>query len=194
MHADPEQRRWNHVCRERPNAKELCIGCEDIRASVSSHFSHLAWTHVSCKECGLGPMNILLMSDLKHSISRDYGILKEEDGVVNSSLIIIDCKEILHQITINDLPVGCSVDEVLHLVHWQAWRGLPCQDGDLEAAPSSPMWRTVMNTSLQITPLLKMWLSPVTKGPPICTDFVVFMLTHHLSMFWRQNTLFFHLK
>lgn len=91
------------------------LGCEVIGASVDSHFSHLAWTNVPRKEGGLGPMNIPLVSDLKHTISKDYGVLKE-DGVAYRGLFIIDGKGILRQITINDLPVGRSVDEILRLV------------------------------------------------------------------------------
>ncbi|XP_073443519.1 peroxiredoxin-2 [Dendrobates tinctorius] len=92
------------------------IGCEVIGASVDSHFSHLAWTNVPRKDGGLGPMNIPLLSDLKRTISKDYGVLKEEDGVAYRGLFIIDNKGILRQITINDLPVGRCVDEVLRLV------------------------------------------------------------------------------
>ncbi|XP_053317902.1 peroxiredoxin-2 [Spea bombifrons] len=92
------------------------INCEVVGASVDSHFSHLAWTNVARKQGGLGPMNIPLLSDLKHSISRDYGVLKEEDGVSFRGLFIIDNKGILRQITINDLPVGRSVEETLRLV------------------------------------------------------------------------------
>ncbi|XP_056425769.1 peroxiredoxin-2-like [Hyla sarda] len=85
------------------------IGAEVIRASVDSHFSHLAWTNIPRKEGSLGPMNIPLVSDLKQTISRDYGVLTEEDGVAYRGLFIIDNKSILHQITINDLPVGRSI-------------------------------------------------------------------------------------
>lgn len=36
--------------------------------------------------------------------------------IINSALFIIDGKGILRQITMNDLPVGRSVDETLRLV------------------------------------------------------------------------------
>ncbi len=49
-------------------------------------------------------------------ISRDYGVLIEDEGVALRGLFIIDPKGILRQITINDLPVGRSVDETLRLV------------------------------------------------------------------------------
>ncbi|XP_044134883.1 peroxiredoxin-2 isoform X2 [Bufo gargarizans] len=116
------------------------IGCEVIGASVDSHFSHLAWTNVPRKEGGLGPMNIPLLSDLKHTISRDYGVLKEEDGVAYRGLFIIDSKGILRQITINDLPVGRSVDEVLRLV--QAFQ-FTDQHGEVCPAGWKPGSRTI---------------------------------------------------
>lgn len=49
-------------------------------------------------------------------ISRDYGVLDEESGIPFRGLFIIDGKQNLRQITVNDLPVGRSVDETLRLV------------------------------------------------------------------------------
>uniref|UniRef100_A0A9J8BWS6 Peroxiredoxin-1 n=2 Tax=Cyprinus carpio TaxID=7962 RepID=A0A9J8BWS6_CYPCA len=92
------------------------IGCEVIAASTDSHFSHLAWINTPRKQGGLGSMNIPLVADLTQSISRDYGVLKEDEGLAYRGLFVIDDKGILRQITINDLPVGRSVDETLRLV------------------------------------------------------------------------------
>ncbi|XP_070563621.1 peroxiredoxin-like [Ptychodera flava] len=92
------------------------INCEVIACSVDSHFSHLAWTNTPRNKGGLGEMNIPLLSDLTKQISKDYGVLLEEEGVSFRGLFIIDDKGILRQITINDLPVGRSVDETLRLV------------------------------------------------------------------------------
>ena len=50
------------------------------------------------------------------SISKDYGVLDESSGIAFRGLFIIDGKGILRQITINDLPVGRSVDETIRLV------------------------------------------------------------------------------
>ncbi|TDH16489.1 hypothetical protein EPR50_G00019660 [Perca flavescens] len=92
------------------------IGCEVIGCSVDSHFSHLAWINTPRKQGGLGTMKIPLVADLTKTISRDYGVLKEDDGIAYRGLFVIDDKGILRQITINDLPVGRSVDETLRLV------------------------------------------------------------------------------
>jgi len=49
-------------------------------------------------------------------ISKDYGVLIEEEGIALRGLFIIDPKGTLRQITVNDLPVGRSVDETLRLI------------------------------------------------------------------------------
>lgn len=61
-------------------------------------------------------MKIPLLADKSCSIARSYGVLKEEDGIPFRGLFIIDRNQNLRQITINDLPVGRSVDETLRLV------------------------------------------------------------------------------
>ena len=61
-------------------------------------------------------MNIPLLSDKTAEIARKYGVLKEDDGIAYRGLFIIDEKGTLRQITINDLPVGRSVEETLRLV------------------------------------------------------------------------------
>jgi len=92
------------------------LDTEVVGCSVDSHFTHLAWINTPRKEGGLGKMNIPLLSDLTHKISRDYGVLLEDLGHTLRGLFIIDKKGVLRQITMNDLPVGRSVDETLRLV------------------------------------------------------------------------------
>nr|XP_027200335.1 peroxiredoxin 1-like [Dermatophagoides pteronyssinus] len=89
--------------------------CEVIACSTDSKFTHLAWINTPRKEGGLGEMHIPLLADKNAKISQDYGVYLEE-GVPLRGLFIIDDKQILRQITINDLPVGRSVDETLRLV------------------------------------------------------------------------------
>lgn len=92
------------------------IECELVACSTDSHFTHLAWINTPRKQGGLGNLNIPLLADKSHRISRDYGVLDEETGIPFRGLFIIDGHQKLRQITINDLPVGRSVDEVLRLV------------------------------------------------------------------------------
>jgi len=92
------------------------IGCEVIAASCDSHFSHLAWVNTPRKEGGLGSMSIPLLADKSGKIAKSYGVYNEETGIPFRGLFIIDTKGNLRQITVNDLPVGRSVDETLRLV------------------------------------------------------------------------------
>jgi len=92
------------------------INCEVVAASTDSHFSHLAWVNTPRKQGGLGDMKIPLLADKTCDIAKRYGCLKEDEGIAFRGLYIIDEKGNLRQITINDLPVGRSVDETLRLV------------------------------------------------------------------------------
>ncbi|XP_053661864.1 uncharacterized protein LOC128711023 [Anopheles marshallii] len=92
------------------------LNTEVIAASIDSHFTHLAWINTPRKEGGLGTINIPLVSDITHTISKDYGVFLDDLGHTLRGLFIIDDRGILRQITMNDLPVGRSVDETLRLV------------------------------------------------------------------------------
>ena len=64
-------------------------------------------------------MNIPMLSDLKKQISRDYKCLiesGEDAGVAMRATYIIDNNGILRYMSINDLPVGRNINEVLRLV------------------------------------------------------------------------------
>lgn len=92
------------------------IGCEVIACSTDSEFSHLAWINTPREKGGLGEMHIPLLADKNSEIARAYGVLKEDEGIAFRGLFIIDPKQKLRQITVNDLPVGRDVDETLRLV------------------------------------------------------------------------------
>ncbi|RLN92386.1 hypothetical protein BBJ28_00012460 [Nothophytophthora sp. Chile5] len=90
------------------------IGC-----SVDSKFAHLAWINTPRKKGGLGEMNIPLVADVAKDVVTKYQVTVEdgeEVGVAFRGLFIIDKEGILRQITINDLPIGRNVDEVLRLI------------------------------------------------------------------------------
>lgn len=92
------------------------LNTEILGISTDSQFTHLAWTQLERKKGGLGSVNIPLLSDLTHQISKDYGVYLEHLGHSLRGMFIIDGKGIVRQITMNDLPVGRSVDETLRLV------------------------------------------------------------------------------
>jgi len=92
------------------------VNCEVVAASTDSLFAHHAWTQQSRKLGGLGKLEIPILSDLTHQISKDYGVYLEDHGHDLRGLFIIDGKGIIRHITLNDPPVGRNVDEILRLV------------------------------------------------------------------------------
>ncbi|CAO3574508.1 unnamed protein product [Mortierella alpina] len=87
-----------------------------LAASCDSHYSHLAWVNTPRSHGGLGEMKIPILADFTKKIATDYGILKEDEGVAYRGLFIIDPNQVIRQITVNDIPVGRSVDETIRLV------------------------------------------------------------------------------
>ncbi|CAH8540025.1 unnamed protein product [Schistosoma mattheei] len=90
--------------------------CQVIACSTDSVYAHLAWTKLDRKAGGLGQMNIPLLSDKNLRISRAYEVLDEQEGHAFRGMFLIDRNGILRQITVNDRPVGRSVDEAIRLL------------------------------------------------------------------------------
>lgn len=94
------------------------INTEVVAVSVDSVYTHLAWINTPRTQGGLGKdLQIPLLADLTKKISQDYGVLMQDAGHTLRGLFIIDDKGVLRQITMNDLPVGRSVDETLRLIN-----------------------------------------------------------------------------
>ena len=87
-----------------------------LAISTDTPESHLAWIKTPRKRGGLGHLNIPLVSDVTKNISNDYGVLLENAGIALRGLFIIDKEGILQQMTVNNLPVGRSVDETIRLI------------------------------------------------------------------------------
>ncbi|KAG0746968.1 hypothetical protein G6F57_006668 [Rhizopus arrhizus] len=92
------------------------LGCNVVAASCDSEYAHLAWSKTERQKGGLGSVKIPILADKTKEIAKMYGVYIEEQGISLRGLFIIDPKGTVRQITINDLPVGRSVDETLRLV------------------------------------------------------------------------------
>jgi peroxiredoxin (alkyl hydroperoxide reductase subunit C) len=86
-----------------------------IAASTDSVFTHLAWVNTPRADGGLGEMKIPILADFDKKVATSYGVLLP-DGVPLRALFLIDPKGTLRQVTVNDLPVGRNVDEIVRLV------------------------------------------------------------------------------
>jgi alkyl hydroperoxide reductase subunit AhpC len=90
-------------------------GAEVIGVSVDSQYSHLAWIKTPRAQGGLGELKYPLVADLTKKISQDYDVLLE-GGVALRGLFLIDKHGVIRHITVNDLPIGRSVDEALRVL------------------------------------------------------------------------------
>jgi peroxiredoxin (alkyl hydroperoxide reductase subunit C) len=89
-----------------------------IGVSVDSHFSHLAWKNIPHRKGGIGNVAFPLVSDLNKNIANSYGIVND-DGVAYRCSVLIDEQMVIRHMTINDLPLGRNIDEMLRLI--DAW-------------------------------------------------------------------------
>ena len=100
-------------------AKFTEFDCQILGCSIDSQFSHMEYCMKTRKQGGLGDMKIPLISDLSKQISKDYGTYidhGEDNGVSFRSTFIIDKEGIVRHISMNDLPVGRSIEEIARLV------------------------------------------------------------------------------
>ncbi len=93
---------------------------EVIGVSVDSHYTHWAWRNTPRNKGGIGKIRYPLVSDLTRNISRDYGVLLEDQGVALRGLFLIDKEGVVRHAVINDLSLGRSVPEALRIV--DAWQ------------------------------------------------------------------------
>lgn len=88
--------------------------------STDSKFSHFAWAAQARKEGGLGPdLHLPLVADRNMKISRDYGVLLEEEGIALRGLFVIDPKGILRYMQFCKFYVNYLSISVLQANHSQ---------------------------------------------------------------------------
>jgi peroxiredoxin 2/4 len=71
-----------------------------VFCSTDSEYSLLAWSTTPRKNGGLGSVNIPLLSDKNLKISRDYGVLIEEEGIALRGLFLIDPRGVVRQVCV----------------------------------------------------------------------------------------------
>lgn len=92
------------------------LNTQVIACSTDSVESHLAWIKTPRKKGGLGNMKIPIVGDITKEIASKYGVLVPEAGIALRGLFIINPQGVIEQITMNNFPVGRSVDETLRLI------------------------------------------------------------------------------
>ena len=90
-------------------------GVELVGVSIDSQFTHFAWRNTPVEKGGIGPVSFPLVADVKHEITRAYGI-EHPDGVALRGSFLIDRNGIVQHQVVNNLPLGREVDEMLRMV------------------------------------------------------------------------------
>lgn len=90
--------------------------CQVIGCSVDSCYSHTAWLNTPKNKGGIADVTYPLVSDLNKTISRDYDVLLEEEGIAYRGLFLIDRQGVVRHQIVNDLALGRSVDEALRIL------------------------------------------------------------------------------
>lgn len=91
------------------------LGVEVVGVSIDSQFTHYAWRNTPVEKGGIGEVAFTMVADVKHEITRAYGI-EHEDGVALRATFLIDKSGVVQHQVVNNLPLGREVDEVIRLV------------------------------------------------------------------------------
>ncbi|OCG69884.1 peroxiredoxin [Gilliamella sp. Occ3-1] len=91
-------------------------GVEVIGISMDSEYVHNAWRNTPQDKGGIGEVKFPIVADIKHSIMQAYGIEHPEAGVALRASFFIDKQGIVRHETINDLPIGRNIDEMIRIV------------------------------------------------------------------------------
>jgi peroxiredoxin (alkyl hydroperoxide reductase subunit C) len=104
------------------------IGC-----STDTEQSHWGWLNMEKKAGGIQGVNYPVIADTNKTISYNYGVLAGDwdydaegqliaqgEMVAYRGLFLIDLEGIVRHETVNDMPIGRNVEEVLRIV--DAWQ------------------------------------------------------------------------
>jgi len=90
-------------------------GVQLVGISIDSQFTHFAWRNTPVNQGGIGPVGFPIVADINHEIVRAYGV-EHQDGVAFRASFLIDKNGVVQHQTINNLPLGRNVDEMMRLV------------------------------------------------------------------------------
>ncbi|QCI24276.1 peroxiredoxin C [Buchnera aphidicola (Muscaphis stroyani)] len=87
-----------------------------VGVSVDSVFVHQAWRNTPTKNGGIGKITFPMVSDLKHSIQKSYGIEHPDMGIALRASFLIDSNWIVRHQVVNDLPFGRNIQEMIRMI------------------------------------------------------------------------------
>jgi peroxiredoxin (alkyl hydroperoxide reductase subunit C) len=91
---------------------------EVVGVSIDSQFTHFAWRNTPVDEGGIGQIRFPIVSDIRHIITRRYGV-EHKDGVALRASFLIDKDGVVQHQVVNNLSLGRNVDEMLRMIDAQ---------------------------------------------------------------------------
>lgn len=88
---------------------------EVVGISIDSQYTHFAWRNLPVQEGGIGAVQFPIVADVKHEITRAYGV-EHPDGVAMRASFLIDKEGVIQHQVVNNLPLGRNVDEMIRVV------------------------------------------------------------------------------
>ena len=116
-------------------------GVEVFSVSTDTHFTHKAW-HDSSET--IGKIQYTMIGDPTHEISRNFGVLREGDGLADRATFIIDPDGVIQAMEITAEGIGRNAEDLLRKIkaaqYVRAHPGEVCpakwQEGEETLAPS----------------------------------------------------------
>ncbi len=87
-----------------------------LGVSIDSVYTHIAWKKTPINKGGIGKINFKIISDIKKEIQKKYNVGEENTGVSLRATFIINKNKIIKHQSINDLPIGRNIDEIIRLI------------------------------------------------------------------------------
>jgi peroxiredoxin (alkyl hydroperoxide reductase subunit C) len=130
--------RAGRPCRQYEELKGLAWKCS---VSTDTHFSHKAW-HDSSP--AIGKINYYMLGDQNHTISNNFGILREGVGLADRGTFVVDPDGVIQLVEITPEGVGRNAEELVRKIkaakYWRENPGQVCpakwEEGAETLAPS----------------------------------------------------------
>jgi peroxiredoxin (alkyl hydroperoxide reductase subunit C) len=84
-----------------------------LGGSTDSEFVHLAWRN---NHSDLKDLPFPMLADVKRELSEELGILDPKGGVCQRATFIVDPDNVIRFVSVTDMSVGRSVDEVIRVL------------------------------------------------------------------------------
>ncbi|MEC0299941.1 MULTISPECIES: alkyl hydroperoxide reductase subunit C [Peribacillus] len=89
------------------------IGCEVYSVSTDTHFSHKGWADATDT---IGKIEYPMLADPANVLSRQFGVLIEEDGLALRGTFIVNPEGQIKAYEVNDLGIGRNAEELVRKV------------------------------------------------------------------------------